>query len=221
MLPGMPVFPAFQATTEDSPNLHYRSYRVMLNLFQHLHKHKNTIMRIIGGRLKGLRVNPPANLPVRPTTDLAKEALFNILNNQYDLGNILVLDLFSGTGNISLEFASRDAQQVISVDKHFGCTSFLKQTASKHGLDNIKTVKADVFKFLEMETDQFDLIFADPPYDLPTIPQIPEIVFNRNLLKPGGLLIVEHPSLKKLDNHPNFTEQRKYGYSSFSFFENS
>lgn len=177
-------------------------------------------MRIIGGTLKGLRILPPANLPVRPTTDLAKEALFNILNNQYELENIQVLDLFSGTGNVSLEFASRGATQVISVDKNFGCFNFLKQVAQKHKLENIKPVKADVFKFLGAETNQFDLIFADPPYDLPTIPKIPEIVFERNLLKAGGLLVVEHPSLKKLDSHPNFTQQRKYGYSSFSFFEN-
>jgi len=174
-------------------------------------------MRIIGGKLKGLRINPPANLPVRPTTDLAKEALFNILNNQYDLEGIRVLDLFSGTGNVSLEFASRGAEQVISVDKHFGCFNFLKQVAQKHDLPNIKAVKSDVFKFLELETDQFDIIFADPPYDLPTIPRIPEIVFARNLLTESGVLIVEHPSLKKIDS-PYFLEQRKYGYSSFSFF---
>lgn len=175
-------------------------------------------MRIIGGKMKGLRINPPANLPVRPTTDLAKEALFNILNNQYDLENIRVLDLFSGTGNVSLEFASRGAELVVSVDKHFGCVSFLKAAAQKYSLDNIKASKADVFKFLEIETDRFDIIFADPPYDLPSIPKIPEIVFRRNLLNEGGVLIVEHPSMKKIDS-PYFVDQRKYGYSSFSFFE--
>lgn len=178
-------------------------------------------MRIIGGKLKGLLIHPPANLPVRPTTDLAKEALFNILNNRYDFETLRVLDLFSGTGNISLEFGSREAAEVIAVDKHFGCFNFLKQTAAKHNLKNIKVQKGDVFKFLDLETDQFDIIFADPPYDLPTIPKIPEVIFNRNLLREDGLLIVEHPSMKKLDNHPNFTEQRKYGYSSFSFFENA
>ncbi len=175
-------------------------------------------MRIIGGKMKGVRINPPANLPVRPTTDLAKEALFNILNNQYDLENIRVLDLFSGTGNVSLEFASRGAELVVSVDKHFGCFNFLKTAAQKYDLPNIKATKADVFKFLEMETDQFDIIFADPPYDLPTIPMIPEIIFRRNLLTAEGVLIVEHPSLKKIDS-PYFVEQRKYGYSSFSFFQ--
>lgn len=176
-------------------------------------------MRIIGGKLKGLLVHPPANLPVRPTTDLAKEALFNILFNRFDFEDLTILDLFSGTGNISLEFASRNVVKVTAVDKHFGCFNFVKQMAAKYNLPNIKAHKADVFKFLELETDQFDLIFADPPYDLPTIPRIPEIVFNRNLLKENGLLIVEHPTMKKLDTHPNFTEQRKYGHSSFSFFE--
>ncbi|HYK76348.1 MAG TPA: 16S rRNA (guanine(966)-N(2))-methyltransferase RsmD [Daejeonella sp.] len=175
-------------------------------------------MRIIGGRLKGLRLNPPAKLPVRPTTDLAKEALFNILANQFDFENIRVLDLFSGTGNISIEFASREVQEVVSVDRDFGCYNYLKNTAKQHHLENIKANKADVFKFLDLETETFDLIFADPPYDLPQIPEIAKKVFDKQLLKPNGLLIIEHPSMKKLDNHPNFKEQRQYGSSSFSFF---
>lgn len=175
-------------------------------------------MRIIGGKLKGLRLNPPPNLPVRPTTDMAKEALFNILYNQYDFEELKVLDLFSGTGSLSIEFASRGVQEVISVDKNVGCYNFLKNTAKQLKLDAIKANKADVFKFLEQETEKYDLIFADPPFDIPQIPLIPELVFKNNLLNPGGLLIVEHPTLKKIDSHPNFKEQRKYGYSSFSFF---
>lgn len=175
-------------------------------------------MRIIGGRLKGLRLNPPAKLPVRPTTDLAKEALFNILYNHFDFENIRVLDLFSGTGNISLEFASRGVPSVTSVDRDFGCFNYLKTTALQHGLNSIKSYKADVFKFLETETEQYDLIFADPPYDLPQLNQIAAHVFDRGLVKPDGYLIIEHPSMKKLDNHPRFLEQRKYGSSSFSFF---
>ena len=175
-------------------------------------------MRIIGGRLKGLRLNPPAKLPVRPTTDLAKEALFNILNNQFDFEKIKVLDLFSGTGNISLEFASRGVTTVISVDRDFGCYNYLKTIAKQHDLMAIRTIKADVFKFLELETEQYDLIFADPPYDLPQLNVIASNVFDRNLITSDGYLIVEHPSMKKMDNHPNFLEQRKYGSSSFSFF---
>jgi 16S rRNA (guanine966-N2)-methyltransferase len=175
-------------------------------------------MRIIGGRLKGLRINPPANLPVRPTTDLAKEALFNILNNQFDFEDIRVLDLFSGTGNISLEFASRGVPEIIAVDRDFGCFNYLRKTSKELKLETIQAFKSDVFKFLEMETEPFDLIFADPPYDLTRIPEIAKIVFERRLLNQGGYLIVEHPSMKKLDNHPNFKEQRQYGSSSFSFF---
>lgn len=175
-------------------------------------------MRIIGGRLKGIRLNPPARLPVRPTTDLAKEALFNILYNQFDFETIRVLDLFSGTGNISLEFASRGVSDICSVDRDFGCVNYLKSLAKQYDLSAINVIKSDVFKFLEMETEQYDLIFADPPYDLPQINQIASKVIDRNLLKPNGYLIIEHPSLKKLDNHPSFIEQRKYGSSSFSFY---
>jgi 16S rRNA (guanine(966)-N(2))-methyltransferase RsmD len=175
-------------------------------------------MRIIGGRLKGLRFNPPTNLPVRPTTDMAKEALFNILNNQIDFEGIKVLDLFSGTGNISMEFASRGAQEVFSVDINTGCIKYLKDLSKQHQITTIIPFKADVLKFLKEDTQTFDLIFADPPYDLPQIPLIPQLVFERNLLNPGGLLIVEHPSSKRIDTHPNFSEQRKYGHSSFSFF---
>jgi 16S rRNA (guanine966-N2)-methyltransferase len=176
-------------------------------------------MRIIGGILKGLRLNPPKNLPVRPTTDLAKEALFNILQNQIDFDDINVLDLFSGTGNISLEFASRGAKQVIAIDRSIHCINYLKDTARQHKLENIKTYKADVFKYLQLETEQYDLIFADPPYDLNQIPEIPKIVFEKNLIAPGGLLIVEHQSMQNLSQHPAFLEQRKYGHSSFSFFK--
>lgn len=174
-------------------------------------------MRIIGGRLKGLRIQAPANLPVRPTTDLAKEALFNILYNQFDFESLKVLDLFSGTGNISIEFASREVADITSVDRHKGCILFLKSMIQKHGLQQVKPVQADVFKFLGMETETFDLIFADPPYDLPQLTLIPEKVFERKLVKPGGYLIVEHPSMKKLD-HPCLTETRVYGSSAFSFF---
>ncbi|MEJ7693009.1 16S rRNA (guanine(966)-N(2))-methyltransferase RsmD [Daejeonella sp.] len=175
-------------------------------------------MRIIGGKLKGQRLNPPAKLPVRPTTDSAKEALFNILSNQLDFESLKVLDLFSGTGNISLEFASRGAPSVTSVDRDFGCYNYLKTVAKQYGLDAIQPVKADVLKYLEVETDQYDLIFTDPPYDLPQMNQMAPIVFRRNILKPDGVLIVEHHSMKKINNDPHFIEQRKYGSSSFSFF---
>jgi len=178
-------------------------------------------MRIIGGTLRGLRLNPPKNLPVRPTTDLAKEALFNILLNQIEFEGIKVLDLFSGTGNISLEFASRGAAEVISVDRSIHCVNYLKDTSRQHKLNQIKAYKEDVFKYLQIETEQYDLVFADPPYDLNKIPDIPKIVFERNILLPGALLIVEHQSMQNISQHPAFVEQRKYGHSSFSFFRNS
>lgn len=178
-------------------------------------------MRIIGGSLKGFRLNPPKNLPVRPTTDLAKEALFNILLNQIEFEDIKVLDLFSGTGNISLEFASRGANLVMSIDRSTQCIHYLKDTARQHKLEQVKTFKADVFKYLQLETDQYDLIFADPPYDLNQIPEIPKIIFDKKLLKPDGLLIVEHQSMQNLSQHPAFVEQRKYGHSSFSFFRDN
>jgi 16S rRNA (guanine966-N2)-methyltransferase len=177
-------------------------------------------MRIIGGVLKGLRLNPPKNLPVRPTTDLAKEALFNILQNQIEFDNIKVLDLFCGTGNITYEFASRGAQQVIGVDRSIHCINYIKDTSRQHGLTQIKTFKADIFKYLQLETERYDLIFADPPYDMNHIPEIPKMVFDKGLLLPDGLLIVEHQSMQNLSNHPAFVEQRKYGHSSFSFFKN-
>ena len=175
-------------------------------------------MRIIGGTLRGLRLNPPKNLPVRPTTDLAKEAVFNILQNHIEFEGIRVLDLFCGTGNISLEFASREAEQVTSVDRSIHCINYVKDTARQHHLEQIKTYKADVFKYLELETEKYNLIFADPPYDLNRIPEIPKIIFEKELLLADGLLIVEHQSMQNLSNHPAFVEQRKYGHSSFSFF---
>lgn len=178
-------------------------------------------MRIIGGRLKGLRLNPPNNLPVRPTTDLAKEALFNILNNLLDFEGLKVLDLFSGTGNIAMEFASRAAESVVAVDRAAQCIYYLKDMAVKHKLPEINTFKADVFKFLAAETDQYDLIFADPPYDLDQIPLIPDAVFSRNLLLPDGLLIIEHPSYQNLSNKIGFSEKRQYGNTAFSFFKQS
>jgi 16S rRNA (guanine966-N2)-methyltransferase len=177
-------------------------------------------MRIIGGTLKGIRLNPPKNLPVRPTTDMAKEALFNILQNQVDFDSIKVLDLFSGTGSISIEFASREAIAITSVDQNFGCVNYLKSISEAHHFSQIKIIKSDVFKYLNQETETFDLIFADPPYDLARIPEIATLVFDKKLLNKNGILVIEHQSRQDLHNHPNFKEKRKYGFSAFSFFNN-
>ncbi|SDJ98472.1 16S rRNA (guanine(966)-N(2))-methyltransferase RsmD [Pedobacter sp. ok626] len=176
-------------------------------------------MRIIGGRLKGIRLNAPESLPVRPTTDMAKEALFNILYNTYDFEECRALDLFCGTGNVSIEFASRGIKHVTSVDKHSGCVFWVKSVIKKFDLPEIDVQKADVFKFLEGHQDTYQIIFADPPYDLPTIPLIPQLVLRNNLLTDNGLLIVEHPSLLKMKDQPGYKETRRYGNSSFSFFE--
>lgn len=176
-------------------------------------------MRIIGGTLKGKQFNAPAKLPVRPTTDMAKEALFNILYNTYDFEECNVLDLFSGTGSICIEFASRGIKHVTAVDKHSGCVLWLKSVIEKFGLHQIDAQKADTFKFLAQHTEQYHIIFADPPYDLPNIPMIPQLVMQNNLLTTNGTLIVEHPPMLKLNQYPGFTEVRKYGNSSFSFFE--
>jgi 16S rRNA (guanine966-N2)-methyltransferase len=176
-------------------------------------------MRIIGGKLKGIRMNAPASLPVRPTTDMAKEALFNILYNTYDFDSCNVLDLFSGTGNISIEFASRGINHVTAVDKHSGCIYWLKSVIDQYALTEIELQKADVFKFLAQDKKKYQIIFADPPYDLPTIPLIPQLVAERKLLTENGLLVVEHPSLLKLKDQPGYRETRRYGNSSFSFFD--
>ncbi|CAM4279056.1 16S rRNA (guanine(966)-N(2))-methyltransferase RsmD [Pedobacter westerhofensis] len=176
-------------------------------------------MRIIGGKLKGIRMNAPASLPVRPTTDMAKEALFNILYNTYEFDSCEVLDLFCGTGNISIEFASRGIKHVTAVDKHSGCIYWVQSVIDKYKLTEIELKKADVFKFLEQHNKTYQIIFADPPYDLPTIPLIPQLVAKNKLLTENGLLVVEHPSLLKLNDQPGFTETRRYGNSSFSFFD--
>jgi len=175
-------------------------------------------MRIIGGTHKGKAIKVPKDLPVRPTTDFAKEGLFNILSSRLDLETLTVLDLFSGTGHISLEFASRGSKEIVSVDKHFKCAGFLR-AISKELHFNINAIKSDVFDFLKNSTSKFDLIFADPPYDLPEIPDIHKFVFERKLLNEKGLLIIEHGAKTKLENLEGFIQHRKYGNVNFSFFE--
>lgn len=176
-------------------------------------------MRIISGKYKGKRITAPKNLPVRPTTDMAKEALFNILNFQIDFNETILLDLFAGTGNISYEFASRGTTKITAVDQHFGCVKFINKT-SKELEANIDTVKSDVFKYLEKIKTKSDIIFADPPYDLPLgyFQKIPYFVFENSLLSENGVLIIEHSKHTDLSDCTNFSESRKYGNSVFSFF---
>lgn len=177
-------------------------------------------MRIISGLYKSRRIEAPKNLPVRPTTDMAKEGLFNILNNNYYFDELSVLDLFAGTGNISYEFASRGTEEIICVDEDFGCIKFINQTSEKFKMP-IKTIKSDVFKFLEKASLQFNIIFADPPYafTLEQFSKIPELVFQNKLLENDGLLIVEHSKETDLSHLEYYQYSKSYGGNRFSFFE--
>ena len=177
-------------------------------------------MRIISGTYKGRRIQAPKKLPVRPTTDLAKESLFNILNNQYHFSALSVLDLFTGIGSISLEFASRGATNITAVDAHYGCVGFVKNTAAEFELP-ITTIKSDVYHFLEKHKGNYDIIFADPPYDFEQgqFEKIATLVFENDLLTAEGVLIIEHSKHTKLDQALNYSHSRNYGGSVFSFFE--
>ncbi|MEM6719974.1 MAG: RsmD family RNA methyltransferase [Bacteroidota bacterium] len=177
-------------------------------------------MRIISGKHKGRRLQAPKKLPVRPTTDLAKESLFNILNNHYYFHEISVLDLFAGTGNISYEFASRGTEIITAVDGDYGCVSFIKKTSAQLDL-NITAIKSDVFKFLDKTHLQTDIIFADPPYafSLEQFEKIATTVFEKDLLLEDGFLIIEHAKETKLEHVANFSFSKGYGGSVFSFFE--
>ncbi|SFZ91485.1 16S rRNA (guanine(966)-N(2))-methyltransferase RsmD [Flaviramulus basaltis] len=177
-------------------------------------------MRIISGIYKSRKIVAPKNLPVRPTTDMAKESLFNIINNLYYFDDISVLDLFAGTGNISYEFASRGTEQITCVDQDFGCIKFINQTAESFEMP-IQTIKSDVFKFLEKSKIQANIIFADPPYSFSEeqFAKIPELIFQNNLLLEDGLLIVEHSKHTDLSKLSNYSYSKSYGGNMFSFFE--
>jgi 16S rRNA (guanine(966)-N(2))-methyltransferase RsmD len=156
---------------------------------------------------------------VRPTTDFAKESIFNILNNYFELDGLKILDLFCGTGNMSFEFASRGCGDITAVDSNFNCCSFVKKAAADLQMPQIKVMKTDGFAFLKRTAGTYHIIFADPPYDLEGIPSIPELVFEKKLLKPGGWLIVEHGPHTDLSAIPYFREKRTYGHANFSIFE--
>ena len=178
-------------------------------------------MRIISGKFKARRIIAPKKLPVRPTTDMAKEALFNILNHRYHFHDISFLDLFAGTGNISYEFASRGTESILCVDQNFHCIKFIKKTAKEFEMP-IQVTKADVFGFLEKTKQPQTIIFADPPYELELerFLKIVELVFQNKLLETEGVLIIEHSKHTDLSSAPQFTEVKGYGGNRFSFFEN-
>ena len=178
-------------------------------------------MRIISGSLGGRRIQPPANMPhTRPTTDIAKEGLFNILQNSIDLEDIKTLDLFGGTGSISYELASRGASDLTIVEKDEKMHKFIKQNIETLKIQNAKAIRSEVFKFIRECNDQFDLIFAGPPYALQNIDDLPLQVFQHKLLKEDGWFILEHTPRNNYENFTQFKMARNYGTTIFSFFVN-
>ena len=175
-------------------------------------------MRIIAGKYRGKKIIAPKNLPVRPTTDQAKESLFNILQNRYTFEELEVLDLFSGTGNLSYEFLSRGVSKVVAVDANFACVTFQKRIKTELNLENFEPRKGDVLRALPSILQKFDLIFADPPYQMKEIGELPELILSSNILKPDGILILEHGPQTQYED-PRLIEHRKYGNVNFSFFQ--
>ena len=176
-------------------------------------------MRIISGKYKGRHISPPKNLKVRPTTDIAKEGLFDILNNRIDYEETTVLDMFGGTGSISLEFASRGCPEITLIELNSLNYTFIRKTIAELNIDNIRTLRTDTFKYLSSCRSRFDLIFADPPYDHKGLPTLPDIVFEKELLKSDGIFILEPPKEFSFSGHPRFSEHRNYGHVNFTFFK--
>ena len=177
-------------------------------------------MRIIAGTLKGRRLNPPDNLPVRPTTDMARESLFNILNNYVDYEECAVMDLFAGTGAVSFEFISRGVRELTAIEINNQCTDFIKATAQRLNVSNIHVVRADVFDLLKRAYKKFDIVFADPPYSHEGLSTLPDLVFEKQVLTEDGIFILEHPREYSFEEHPHFWQHRAYGKVNFTFFAN-
>jgi 16S rRNA (guanine966-N2)-methyltransferase len=178
-------------------------------------------MRIIAGALGGRRINPPAQMPyTRPTTDVAKEGLFNILENNLEIDQLKTLDLFGGTGSISYELASRGARELVIVEKDNAMYEFIKKTIAALDIQNARLIKMDVFKFIEQCKEQFDFIFAGPPYALNTIDDLPKLIFEKKLLKEGGWFVLEHTPRNNYEKFPFYRTQRNYGTTVFSVFIN-
>ena len=177
-------------------------------------------MRIIGGRLKGMGVNPPKGYKARPTTDFAKEGLFNVLGNEYEFADLKVLDLFGGTGSIGFEFAYRGGALVDTVEMNSANSSFISRSAASLGIASIvNVIHCNVFDFLNLCTRRYDIIFADPPYALEDLATLPDKVLSRDILFPGCYFILEHPQEYDYSNHPSFVKEKRYGNVNFSFFE--
>ncbi len=176
-------------------------------------------MRIIGGYLKTKTIEPPAGFKARPTTDFAREALFNVLDNEYEFDDLKVLDLFGGTGAISYEFVSRGAGHVWSVEMNPVHAAFISSQARKLGIEKkLTVVRHNVFEFLPICKEKFDIVFADPPYALEGLETIPDKVFEQDIIHPEGYLILEHGDEHSFTSHPRFVKEKKYGRVHFSFF---
>jgi 16S rRNA (guanine966-N2)-methyltransferase len=177
-------------------------------------------MRIISGEHGGRRINPPSKMPyTRPTTDIAKEGLFNILQNNIEFENIKSLDLFGGTGSISYELASRGVPDLTIVEKDVQMYEFIKKTSESLGLENFKVIRSDVFKFINQSNEKYDLIFAGPPYALQNIDDLPKLVFEKDMLNDKGWFILEHTPRNHYEKFPSFRSARNYGTTIFSIFE--
>jgi len=176
-------------------------------------------LRIIGGKYKGRRIDPPSNFKARPTTDFAREGLFNILNNRIDFETINVLDLFSGTGSISYEFASRGAASVHLVEKDLKHISGIRRIIKDMDLRNIKPIHIDVKAFLKACSVKYDIVFADPPYELSWLKELPDLVTRAGIIKDDGFFVLEHPKGLSFNSHKLFFEHRNYGGVNFSFFK--
>ena len=176
-------------------------------------------MRIISGTFRGRRLMPPKNITARPTTDFAKESLFNLLTNRMDFEDVDMLDLFAGTGGIGIEFISRGAREVTAVEMAHTQQNFIISACKQLGINNLHVIRGDVFKYVKTCHIQYDFIYADPPYDLELLPTIPDLVFDQGILKAGGLFVLEHSKNNNFKEHPHFLEERKYGNVHFTFFQ--
>lgn len=176
-------------------------------------------MRIITGKYKGRHFDVPRSFKARPTTDFAKENIFNVMNGYIDFEECKALDLFAGTGSITLELLSRGAATVVSVELDRDHANFIRQCLNKLNDDTCALIKGDVFRFIKSCRQQFDFIFADPPYALPTLATIPDLVFEKGLLAEGGVFVFEHGKQNDFSEHPHFVEHRSYGSVNFSIFK--
>ncbi|MCB0699422.1 MAG: RsmD family RNA methyltransferase [Chitinophagales bacterium] len=176
-------------------------------------------MRIVGGQFRGRRFTPPAKTPARPTTDIAKEGLFNTLTNMIDLEGIKTCDLFGGTGSISYELASRGAADLTLIEQDRGNITFIQRTVKELGIaDQFNIIKGEVFRFMKQSTEQYDFIFAGPPYALQNIDDIAILVFEHNMLAPGGIFVLEHTPRNDYQQHERFLKMKNYGTTVFSYF---